>query len=44
MKLIMATVAFATLTVGVAASADARPHHRQCKTVWQHHHKVRRCW
>jgi hypothetical protein len=20
-----------------------RPHHQHCRTVWQHHHKVRRC-
>ena len=45
MKLIMTAVAFATLASGFAAAADARPpHHRTCKWVQHHHHKVRKCW
>jgi hypothetical protein len=45
MKLFIATIAFATLTAGIASGANARPHHqRHCKTSWVHHHKVQRCW
>jgi hypothetical protein len=44
MKLIITAVAFATLASGFAAAADARPHHRTCKWVYRHHHKVKKCW
>jgi hypothetical protein len=44
MKMILAAAAFATLAGGLAAAADAHPHHRNCKWVFQHHHKVRKCW
>ncbi|MDB5736444.1 MAG: hypothetical protein JWO65_112 [Sphingomonas bacterium] len=47
MKLILAATAFATLSIGIVSAADARPpmhHHKQCKWVMQHHHKVKRCW
>jgi hypothetical protein len=44
MKLIVAAAAFATLIGGVASSANAHPHHRQCKWVMEHHHRVKHCW
>jgi hypothetical protein len=32
-------------STALATAANAVPvHHKQCKMVMQHHHKVRHCW
>jgi hypothetical protein len=31
-------------STALATAANAAPHHKQCKWVMEHHHKVRHCW
>jgi hypothetical protein len=39
----IATACALLASFGLAAAAQAHPHHRICHTSWVHHHKVTRC-